>query len=65
MRHAGPAARVVPGMERLPERQVDELAFQEVHLLGVVVDDHAGITGIQAGSPIRSSSSAGREPRAN
>src|SRR5215470_6712768 len=49
--HAGPTARVVPGPERLPERKVGELAFQQVHLLDVVVGDHAGTTGVQTWHP--------------
>ena len=49
--HAGPTARVVPGPERPPERKVGELAFQQVHLLGVVVGDHAGTAGVQTRPP--------------
>src|ERR1700746_2453817 len=49
--HAGPTARVVPGPERPPERKVGELAFQQVHLLDVVVGDHADTTGVQTWHP--------------
>src|SRR5580704_2379062 len=51
MGHAGPTARVVPGPERPPEREVGELAFQQIHLLDVVVGDHAGTTGVQTWPP--------------
>src|SRR5579862_1780192 len=49
--HARPTARVVPGPERPPERKVGEFAFQQVHLLDVVVGDHADTTGVQTWHP--------------
>src|SRR5580704_15105960 len=49
--HAGPTARVVPGPERPPERKVGELAFQQIHLLDIVMGDHADTTGVQTWHP--------------
>src|SRR5438045_3052197 len=47
----GPTAGVLPGPERPPGRKVGELAFQQVHLLDVVVGNHADTTGVQTWHP--------------
>ncbi|MFF2472000.1 hypothetical protein [Streptomyces sp. NPDC058066] len=49
--HAGPPALVAPRPERLPRREADQVAFQQVHLLAAVVGDHCDCAGARTRQP--------------